>query len=75
MFLDQLTPLGVRMRFDYYRIEESGPVLLAEGSQSTMWVNPQHRPSMMPEYLYQAIKRFAHGPEVARSGAELRVGS
>jgi enediyne biosynthesis thioesterase len=74
MFLDQLTPLGVRMRFEYYRVEETGPVLLAEGSQSTMWVNPQHRPSMMPEYLYQAIKRFAQGPETAAQGTELRIG-
>ncbi len=63
MFLDDLTPLSVTMRFDYYRRESTGRVLLAQGSQSTMWVNPEHRLSVMPDYLYRAIQDYAQGHE------------
>lgn len=69
MFLDDLTPLSVTMRFDYYRREQAGRVLLAQGSQSTMWVNPEHRLAVMPDYLYRAVKDFAEGREASAGPA------
>lgn len=73
MFLHDLTPLSVSMRFDYYRREGQQRVLLARGAQSAMWVNPDHRLAVMPDYLYHSIKAFAEGREEA-AGDRLAAG-
>lgn len=75
MFLDDLTPLSVTMRFDYYRRESTGRVLLAQGSQSTMWVNPEHRLSVMPDYLYRAIQDYAEGRDESVAGRLAAAGA
>lgn len=59
MYLKELTRIGATMCFDYYRREPEGKVLLAQGSQAVMWVNQEHRISVMPDYLYNAIREFA----------------
>jgi enediyne core biosynthesis thioesterase len=76
MFLDGLSPVGIGMRFDYYRQEADGRVLLAQGSQSVAWVSPDHHITLMPDYLYQAVRVFAADPgegvasEVTLDGGE-----
>lgn len=63
MSLSQLTRVGMSMNFDYYRLEggvdDADRVLLAQGFQSTLWVNPEHRISVMPDYLYSALDAYA----------------
>jgi len=46
------------MHFDYYREEENERILLAQGGQTVMWVNQQHKISIIPGYLYTAIQEF-----------------
>jgi len=58
MSLDKLTRTGMSMLFDYYREEEDQRVLLAQGRQTALWVNPEHKVSMMPKYLYEAIENY-----------------
>ncbi|VAW99285.1 hypothetical protein MNBD_GAMMA21-2721 [hydrothermal vent metagenome] len=59
MSLEKLTRTGMSMLFDYYREEEDGQrVLLAQGQQSAIWVNPEHKVSMLPKYLYDGINDY-----------------
>jgi enediyne biosynthesis thioesterase len=66
MKLERLTRTAISMQFDFFRIE-TGPIrtLVAEGRQTTMWVNPQHNVAMLPEYLRAAVLRFAGDAVVA----------
>lgn len=62
MSLSDLTRVGMSMNFDYYRTDgPDGRVLLAQGFQSALWVNPEHRIGVMPDYLYDAIDGYAAG--------------
>jgi enediyne core biosynthesis thioesterase len=72
MGLERLTRTGMSMVFDYYRensVDENKPMrgdtreretLLAQGRQAALWVSPEHRVAMMPEYLYRAIHLFVN---------------
>ena len=59
MSLEKLIRTGMSMLFDYYREDGDELTLLAQGRQTALWVSPQHKVSMMPEYLYEAIEQFA----------------
>lgn len=60
MFLEDLTRVGVSMRFDYYRVDANGEQsMLAQGEQTAMWVSPEHHVTVMPDYLYAAIEAYA----------------
>lgn len=63
MGLESLMRTGMSMTFEYYREEGSELVLLAQGKQTTMWVNPQHKVSIMPDYLYGAIEKYTNSEE------------
>lgn len=60
MGLGRLMRTGMSMTFDYYREHAPGGELtpLAQGRQAAIWVNPQHRVSLLPDYLYDAIANF-----------------
>jgi len=68
MFLEDLSRVGVRMRFDYYRQGPEGKLLLAQGSQAVAWVNSDHRVTVMPEYLYEAVRAFSEGADAEDEG-------
>jgi enediyne biosynthesis thioesterase len=66
MFLEDLTRVGVTMRFDYYRVGPGAErEMLAQGSQTAMWVSPQHHVVMMPDYLYDAIQAYSEATDGA----------
>lgn len=59
MGLDKLSRTGISMGFDYYREDDGGGLtLLAQGRQTTLWISPEHRVSMLPSHLYDAVKKF-----------------
>jgi enediyne biosynthesis thioesterase len=61
MSLEQLTRIAITMRFEYFRVDaDPMRTLIAEGRQTAMWVSPQHNVAMIPPYLYEAIRQFAH---------------
>jgi enediyne biosynthesis thioesterase len=70
MGLDRLMRTGMSMTFDYYRAAdalgqfEPTLTLLAQGRQTTLWTNPEHRVSLLPDYLYEAIQSFARSGTV-----------
>ncbi len=47
-----------RIEFDFQFVREQDNRLLARGSQAVIWTNPQHRPSLMPDKLYEATKTY-----------------
>lgn len=60
MHLKKLSRTAITMHFDYFKEHEEGtPLLLAQGMQSVLWVNPQHRIIVFPEYLYEAVQSYA----------------
>jgi len=73
MGLERLSRTGMSMSFDYYREEvpagsedlradavtsSSRLTLLAQGRQAALWVSPEHRVALLPQYLYRAIQDF-----------------
>ncbi len=44
-----------RLEFGFEFMNEDKDILLAKGSQAVVWVNPQHRPSLMPDKLYDSV--------------------
>jgi len=62
MTLAELTRTSIEMHFEYFRLDP-GPMrtLLAEGRQKAIWVSPQHTPTVIPGYLYEAVEHFARG--------------
>jgi len=58
MSLDKINRTSITMNFQYYREEET-LVLLATGHQSTIWASPGQKVSMLPDYLYDVVKRFS----------------
>jgi hypothetical protein len=60
MALERLTRTGMSMTFDYYRQEPDGSLTrLAQGRQEAIWVSPEHRVALLPDYLYEAIAQYA----------------
>ena len=48
---------------EYYREhmnddDERELKLLAQGRQTALWTDPDHRVSLLPDYLYEAIREF-----------------
>lgn len=60
MSLDKLSRTAVTMAFDYYRAQNDELTLLANGKQTAMWITPEHRLAMLPDYLYSAIQGFSN---------------
>jgi enediyne biosynthesis thioesterase len=58
MTLDKINRTSITMNFQYFRDEEE-PVLLATGRQSTIWASPGQKIAMLPDYLYDVVKKFA----------------
>lgn len=48
-----------RIEFVYEFIHEGNNTTLAKGAQAVVWVNAQHRPSLMPEELYAKACEFS----------------
>lgn len=74
MGLERLTRTGMSMSFEYYRDESSEDAepsareqltLLARGRQAALWVSPEHRVALLPDYLYRAIHQFVSAEPVA----------
>jgi len=63
MGLDQLMRTGMSMTFHYFRErknddDERDLKLLAQGRQTALWTDSEHRVSLLPDYLYEAIREF-----------------
>ena len=53
-----------RIEFTFEFVNETSGVLLATGRQAVVWINPQHRPSLMPESLVKdLVDYFGVSPE------------
>lgn len=63
MFVADLTRTRIEFIFEFYN-EKSGKQL-AVGSQAIVWVNSQHRPSLMPDKVYDSAVEFFEIPASA----------
>lgn len=64
MSLHKLNHTSITMAFAYYREAPDDLVLLARGQQTAIWASPGQKIAMLPDYLYQTIKRFNDGEDV-----------
>ena len=56
MKVTDLSRTRIEFTFDFVNIKEQSVV--ATGKQAVIWVNPQHRPSIMPDKLYDSIVEY-----------------
>jgi enediyne core biosynthesis thioesterase len=59
--LTRLTVTGLtrsRIEFEFEFLRERDGKLLAHGRQAVIWTNRQHRPSLMPDKLYEATATY-----------------
>ena len=47
-----------RIEFTFDFVDENKNSTIASGKQAVIWVNPQHRPSIMPDKLYDSIVEY-----------------
>jgi enediyne biosynthesis thioesterase len=47
-----------RIEFSFDFVNEKKTSIIATGKQAVIWVNPQHRPSIMPDKLYDSIVEY-----------------
>ena len=47
-----------RIEFTFDFVDENKDSTIASGKQAVIWVNPQHRPSIMPDKLYDSIVEY-----------------
>lgn len=47
-----------RIEFTFDFVDENKNSIIASGKQAVIWVNPQHRPSIMPDKLYDSIVEY-----------------
>jgi enediyne core biosynthesis thioesterase len=47
-----------RIEFEFEFVREQDGRLLGRGTQAVIWTNPQHRPSLMPDKLYEAATNY-----------------
>lgn len=47
-----------RVEFEFEFIREKDGLLLSRGKQAVVWVNPQQRPSLMPDKLHRSIREY-----------------
>ena len=47
-----------RIEFTFDFVDEKNNSIIASGKQAVIWVNPQHRPSIMPDKLYDSIVEY-----------------
>ena len=47
-----------RIEFSFDFVNEKKNSIIATGKQAVIWVNPQHRPSIMPDKLYDSIVEY-----------------
>lgn len=47
-----------RIEFEFEFTREKDGTLLARGKQAVVWINQQHRPSLMPDKLYDSIATY-----------------
>lgn len=48
-----------RIEFTYEFVNTSHDTIIAKGQQAVVWVNQQHRPSFMPQDLYEKAMEFS----------------
>jgi enediyne core biosynthesis thioesterase len=56
MTSNDLSRTRFELEFEFLREKEG--FLLARGKQAVVWVNPQHRPSLMPDKLYDSFTTY-----------------
>ena len=47
-----------RIEFEFEFLREADGALLSRGRQAVIWMNQQHRPSLMPDKLYDATAGY-----------------
>ncbi len=47
-----------RIEFEFEFTRQKDDTLLARGKQAVVWVNQQHRPSLMPDKLYDSVVNY-----------------
>jgi enediyne core biosynthesis thioesterase len=47
-----------RIEFEFEFVREQDGKLLARGRQAVIWINQQHRPSLMPDKLYETTAAY-----------------
>ncbi len=47
-----------RIEFEFEFVREKDGQLLGRGKQAVIWTNSQHRPSLMPDKLYEATANY-----------------
>jgi len=47
-----------RVEFEFEFVRASDGQLLSKGRQAVVWTNQQHRPSLMPDKLYETTARY-----------------
>ncbi len=47
-----------RIEFEFEFVREQDGRLLGRGTQAVIWTNPQRRPSLMPDKLYEAAANY-----------------
>ncbi len=56
MHIPELSRTRIAFSFNFYR--KSDMLLLAEGQQAIIWINAQHKPSLMPEKLFNLVNTY-----------------
>jgi acyl-CoA thioesterase FadM len=56
MSLNNLSRSRLECTFEFVR--EADNTLLAKGKQAVVWTNPQHRPGLMPDKLFDGIATY-----------------
>lgn len=47
-----------RFEFEFEFVREKDDTLLARGKQAVVWINQQHRPSLMPDKFYDSVVSY-----------------
>ena len=56
MHVPELSRTRIAFSFSFYR--KADLLLLAEGQQAIIWINAQHKPSLMPEKLFNLVNTY-----------------
>lgn len=60
MYVPELSRSRIAFNFKFYR--KADEAFLAEGNQAIIWINAQHKPSLMPEKLYGLVINYFNIP-------------
>ena len=56
LYIADFSKIRIEFRFEF--INEKDSSLCATGKQAVVWVNSQHRPSLMPDKLYESAVEY-----------------